>query len=134
MPRCFIIIRVSTADQAKGYSLTSQRKDLPALARSLHLEFAKSDVYDFGVASTSKAKEMTGWSIIIKSIEAGRYDDGYMITREVDRAHRNFGFGLHLIALLYEHKITIKTPYEELKARDLGGTITTTVKTISAEQ
>ncbi|GEM_PF-4530683 len=133
MPNCFIVIRVSTADKGESYSLTSQRKDLPQLARAHNLTFTGNDIYDFGVASTSKAKDMALWGEIIEAIETGRYDNGYMIAREVDRSHRDFGFGLTLISILYKHRINILTPTREYHARRLGSIIEEIVGFFSAE-
>jgi len=130
---CFIIIRVSTASQEGGFSLEQQRHDLPALAEKRGFSFTPKDIYDFGVASTSKIDEMSGWQEINTAIESGRYDDGYMIVREIDRAHRNLGFGLHQISMFYDHNISILTPRDEYPARDLGHIILKVVKYFSAE-
>ena len=133
MPNCFIMIRVSSKSQEKGYSLQTQRKDLPALAKKNDLEFADSDIYDFGVASTSISKDMERWTDIIDVIKSGRYNDGYMVLREIDRSHRDLGFGLNLISLFYEHNISILTPTGKYDSRDLGSIILKVVKYYSAE-
>jgi len=134
MSRCFLIIRVSTASQEKGYSLESQRKDLPLLARKYNLDFDDDDIYDEGVASTSNQSERIVFYRAIDNIRSGKYDNGYMVIREIDRFLRSTNLGLELLAIIREHNIGIITPNEVINPQNLGDLILSIVKFYGAEE
>jgi len=116
-----------------GYSLEAQRRDLPAFAKSQDWHFNKSDIFDEGIASTSKQNVRYIFQNAIEKVGTGYYDNGWMIVREIDRSLRSVNLGLWLLSILREHNIGIATPDERVNPLHLGDLILSIVKFYGAE-
>lgn len=102
-------IRVSSEDQAKQFSLPSQRKELSALAKSRQLRIVK--VYDEGGISGESLSSRPQMLQLLEDAESG--DFSYLLITALDRISRNLQDSIYIRSKLQDCGVTIITPSQE---------------------
>jgi|GEM_PF-5964958 len=107
--KCAIYIRVSSEDQAKQFSLTSQKKDLRKLAADR--KFRVTHTYDEGGISGESLSTRPQMLQILDDAEKGEFE--YLLIVSLDRLSRNLKDSLYIREKLQDAGVTILTPYQE---------------------
>ncbi len=109
MKKAAIYCRVSSEDQAKQFSLPSQKKELRKLAGSR--KFRVSNIYDEGGISGESLSTRPQLLQILEDAEQGEFE--YLLIVSLDRLSRNLKDSIYIRGKLQEFGVTIVTPSQE---------------------
>lgn len=109
MLKAVLYLRVSSEDQAKKYSLSSQKKELTALAKKRSYKVV--EIYDEGGISGESLVTRPQMLQLLEDAEIGNFS--YLLITALDRISRDMKDSLYIRSKLQDAGVTIITPSQE---------------------